>query len=68
MNEVYSVSGLFKNEHSEYSLPQDVLDEASDMLRGCLDGIFDIEKNPTFRRTDDEKVCGFCDFRMICGK
>lgn len=68
MNEVYSVSGLFKNEHSEYSLPQDVIDEASDMLRGCLDGIFDIEKNPTFRRTDDEKVCGFCDFRMICGK
>ena len=68
MNEVYSVSGLFKNEHSEYSLPQDVIDEASDMLRGCLDGIFDIEKNPTFRRTEDTKTCEYCDFRMICGR
>ncbi len=67
-NEVYSVSGLFKDEHSEYSLPQEVIDETSSMLKDCLDGIFDIERNPTFRRTEDEKVCGFCDFRMICGR
>ena len=67
-NAVYSVSGIFKDEYAEYSLPQDVIDEASSMMRDCLDGIFDIERNPTFRRTEDTKTCEYCDFRMICGR
>ncbi len=67
-NAVYSVSGLFKDGCSEYSLPEDVVNDASKKLKECLDGIFDMEKNPTFRRTGDATVCGFCDFRMICGR
>ena len=67
-NAVYSVSGIFKDEYSEYGLPQEVIDRASSMLEDCLDGIFDIERNPTFRRTDDTKTCEYCDFKMICGR
>ena len=68
MNAVYSVSGLFKDGCSEYSLPQDVISDASKKLKDCLDGIFDMEKNPTFRRTGDADICKYCDFRMICGR
>ena len=67
-NAVYSVSGLFRDGCSEYSLPEDVVSTASEMLKKCLDGIFDMERNPTFRRTGDAKTCEYCDFKMICGK
>lgn len=67
-NAVYSVSGLFRDECREYVLPESVVGEVSDMLRECLDGMFDLKENPTWRRTDDESVCQYCDFRMICGK
>ncbi len=67
-NAVYSVSGIFKDGCSEYSLPQEVIDGAAGLLKDCLDGIFDVERNPSFRRSDDEDVCKYCDFRMICGR
>lgn len=67
-NAVYSVSGIFKDGCFEYSLPQDVIDGASGMLKDCLDGIFDVERNPVFRRTGDADICEYCDFRMICGR
>ena len=67
-NAVYSVSGIFKDGCFEYSLPPDVVNAASEMLKECLDGIFDMVKNPTFRRTGDAKTCEYCDFKMICGR
>ena len=67
-NAVYSVSGLFKDGCREYVLPDAVVGEVSDMLRVCLDGMFDIEENPVWRRTEDADVCKYCDFRMICGR
>lgn len=68
MNAVYSVSGLFKDGCGEYELSREVVGEALQMLRECLDGMFDMEKNPVWRRTDDADVCKYCDFKMICGR
>ncbi len=67
-NSVYSISKIFAGEYSEYSLPQEVVDEVSERLHGCLEEIFDTKDNPTFRRTCLKESCGYCDFRMICGR
>ncbi len=67
-NTVYSVSRLFGDGCPEYALTEKVVAYASEKLKECLDGLFDVEANPTFRRTEDADVCKNCDFKMICGR
>ncbi len=68
VNSVYAVSRLFGDGCPEYSLSGRVIDSVSGKLAECLDGLFDIEANPTFSRTGDDGVCKYCDFKMICGR
>jgi hypothetical protein len=41
-------------------------DAVSERLGKLLDEMYDI--SVPFRRTEDEKVCQYCDFKTICGR
>ena len=49
-----------------YPLNQKFFDAVSDHLEKLLEEMYDTDV--PFRRTEDEKVCTYCDFRMICGR
>lgn len=65
-NSVYSVSRLFKQcvETVPYSeeFAQELKTHVSALLREMTD------ETVPFRRTKDDKVCSYCDFKMICGR
>lgn len=65
-NCVYSVSDLFK----DIPRTNDVCDSFCEMVTGRLKELLAEIDSPDvpFRRTDDLKVCEYCDFRMICGR
>ena len=65
-NCIYSTSRLFKEAPVTYPLNQKFFDAVSDHLEKLLEEMYDTDV--PFRRTEDEKVCTFCDFRMICGR
>lgn len=67
-NCVYSMAHLFDKDLHEYSLPEEVIDYASEKLAGCLEEMTDLKGHPEFRRTDNMDVCRYCDFKMICGR
>ena len=65
-NSVYSTANLFKDKPQTYSLCRKFYDVMMEHLEKLLEEIYDL--NVPFRRTDDEKVCSYCDFKMICGR
>ncbi len=65
-NSVYSTANLFKNKPETYKLCRKFYDVMMEHLEKLLEEIYDLEV--PFRRTEDEKVCSFCDFKMICGR
>ena len=65
-NSVYSTANLFKDNPKTNALCQKFYDAMFGHLEKLLEEIYDLEV--PFRRTDDEKVCAYCDFKMICGR
>ena len=65
-NSVYSTANLFKDNPQTKPLCRKFYDEMSVRLERLLGEMYDT--NVPFRRTDDEKVCSYCDFKMICGR
>ena len=65
-NSVYSTSNLFKDKPKTKKLCRVFYDAMMENLERLLEEIYDI--NVPFRRTEDAKVCGYCDFKMICGR
>ena len=65
-NCVYSTAHLFKEMPKTMPLNGKFYDAVSERLEKLLDEMKDL-KVP-FRRTEDEKVCEWCDFKTICGR
>lgn len=65
-NCVYSTSGLFTKPPMTMPLNRIFFDAVSERLGKLLDEMYDT-KVP-FRRTEDENVCKYCDFKTICGR
>ena len=67
-NCVYSVSKLFSDPQPPKSLPVNEIfyKEMSRHLQETIDEMKDLQVG--FRRTEDLKVCSYCDFKTICGR
>lgn len=65
-NCVYSTAHLFKAPPVTVPLSRKFYDAVSERLETMLGEMYDTEI--PFRRTDDEKACAYCDFKMICGR
>ena len=65
-NCVYSTSRLFGELPEAVPVNATFFDSVSDKLKILLDEMCDSGVN--FRRTTDEHVCGYCDFKTICGR
>ncbi len=65
-NCVYSTSGLFTKPPMTMKRNQIFFDAVSQRLGKLLDEMYDV--SVPFRRTDDEKICQYCDFKTICGR
>ena len=65
-NSVYSTADLFKEKPKTVSLNRKFCTAMSENMEKLLQEIYDL--NVPFRRTDDQKVCAYCDFKMICGR
>lgn len=65
-NCVYSTAHLFKEPPVTVPMNQKFYEAVSAKLEAMLAQMYDT--SVPFRRTDDEKTCSYCDFRMICGR
>ncbi len=65
-NCVYSTAHLFKEAPVTVPLNRRFYDAVSERLGAVLEEMYDL--NVPFRRTEDEKNCEYCDFKMICGR
>jgi hypothetical protein len=65
-NCVYSSARLFKQPPLTVPRNDVFFDAVSRHLENTLDEMYSLDV--PFRRTQDEKVCEFCDFKMICGR
>ncbi len=65
-NCVYSTARLFKEAPMSVPLNRKFYDAVSERLGKVLEEMYDL--NVPFRRTEDEKNCEYCDFKMICGR
>jgi DNA-binding response OmpR family regulator len=65
-NCVYSTAHLFKEPPVTVPMNQKFYEAVSQRLEAMLGQMYDL--SVPFRRTDDEKTCAYCDFRMICGR
>ena len=65
-NCVYAMSRLFREKPATVPLNRIFYDETSDKLKAMLDELCDPEIG--FRRTSDDSVCSYCDFKTICGR
>ena len=65
-NCVYSTAHLFKEPPVTVPMNRKFYEAVSAKLEAMLDQMYDT--SVPFRRTDDEKTCSYCDFRMICGR
>ena len=63
-NSVYSTAHLFKEKPVTVPMNKVFYDAVSEKLSGLLDEMYDV--SVPFRRTEDESVCKYCDFRTIC--
>jgi hypothetical protein len=65
-NCVYSTSGLFTKAPMTVPRNQTFFDAVSERLGKLLEEMYDL--SVPFRRTEDAKVCQYCDFKTICGR
>lgn len=65
-NCVYSTARLFRNPPVSVPLNKIFYDAVSQRLESLLLEMYDTDI--PFRRTDDDKACTYCDFKMICGR
>jgi hypothetical protein len=65
-NCVYSTAHLFKEPPVTVPMNRKFYEAVSAKLEAMLAQMYDT--SVPFRRTDDEKKCSYCDFRMICGR
>ncbi len=65
-NCVYSTSSLFKEPPVTVPLNETFYNAVSGRLASLLDEMYDT--SVPFRRTEDAKVCEYCDFKNICGR
>ena len=65
-NSVYSTAHLFKEPPVTVPMNRKFYDAVSERLESLLAEMYDV--SVPFRRTEDEKTCSYCDFRMICGR
>lgn len=65
-NSVYSTAKLFKEPPKTVAINGTFFETMSEHLKALLDEM----RCPDvpFRRTNDEKVCTYCDFKTICGR
>ena len=63
---VYSTAKLFKEPPKTVAINGTFFETMSEHLKALLDEM----RCPDvpFRRTNDEKVCTYCDFKTICGR
>ena len=65
-NSVYSTSSLFKEAPLTMPLNEVFYKAVTERLAALLDEMYDVDV--PFRRTEDAKVCEYCDFKNICGR
>lgn len=65
-NCVYSTARLFKEPPLNVPRNEMFFNAVSERLDNTLKEMYSLEV--PFRRTNDEKVCEYCDFKMICGR
>ena len=65
-NCVYSTSSLFNEAPRTYPENECFFKAVSQRLEALLDEMYDV--SVPFRRTSNEDVCEYCDFKMICGR
>ena len=65
-NCVYSTSTLFNEAPQIYPKNECFFKAVSQRLEALLEEMYDV--NVPFRRTSNEDVCEYCDFKMICGR
>lgn len=65
-NCVYSTSTLFNEAPQVYPKNECFFRAVSQRLEALLEEMYDV--NVPFRRTSNEDVCEYCDFKMICGR
>ncbi len=65
-NCVYSTSRLFGGLPQTYPMNKVFFREMSERLEKLLDEMYDL--SVPFRRTEDERICRYCDFNRICSK
>lgn len=65
-NSVYSTSRLFNDPPVAVPLNRKFYDAMVERMEKLLEQMYDTDI--PFRRTDDEGVCAYCDFKMICGR
>ena len=65
-NSVYSTSALFREPPLTVPCNETFFNAVSVRLEKLLEEMYDTDV--PFRRTDDVKVCEYCDFKTICGK
>ena len=66
INSVYSTAGLFSEAPRNVAVAGGFMNEMKERLSSLLTEMADVEK--PFVRTSDRRVCGYCDFRKICGR
>ena len=66
VNVIYPPANLFKEPVKEVPVSEEFMRMTEEGLHGLLAEIASLEV--PFRRTDEEKTCSYCDFRMICGR
>ena len=65
-NSVYSTAHIFKEPPKTVPLNEIFYSAVSERLKDTLDQMRSLDV--PFRRTEDEKVCEYCDFKTICGR
>ena len=65
-NCVYSTARLFKEPPLNVPRNEMFFNAVSERLENTLEEMYSLDV--PFRRTKDEKVCEYCDFKMICGR
>ncbi len=66
VNVIYPPANLFTEPVKEVPVSEEFMRLTEERLHGLLSEI--ASADVPFRRTEEEKTCSYCDFRMICGR
>ncbi len=65
-NSVYSTTGMFKDMPATVPMNRKFCDAVNERMEKLLEEMYNLDV--PFRRTENEKACTYCDFKMICGR